>query len=185
MRVIGGAFKKARLYGPGPRNMSIRATYDRVRENVFNLLGDVDGLSFLDLYAGSGGMGIEALSRGARRAVFVDHQPDAIRIIRKNIDTLGLNDRAEVVRADVQRYLHLPPQPERFDVVYIDPPYNSGLFEKTITLLGRGNMLTLDAVVIGEHGAAPEAAEVGSFERKDVRRYGQTWITIWQYIRKG
>lgn len=181
MRVIGGEFKKAKLSGPGPRNMSIRATYDRVRENVFNLLGPLEGLAFLDLFAGSGGMGIEALSRGARRAVFVDHQPESVRMIRKNLETLRLTDRAEVIRSDVTHYLRQLPQAERFDVVYIDPPYTTNLFEEAMALLGRGNLLALEARLVGEHGGRPESGEIGSFACRDVRRYGHTWISIWSY----
>jgi 16S rRNA (guanine966-N2)-methyltransferase len=181
VRVIGGEFKRAKLFGPGPRNMSIRATYDRVRESVFDLLGPMDGLAILDLFAGSGGIGIEALSRGASRAVFVDHQPESVRMIRKNLEALRMTDRAEVARSEVTRYLRQPPQTERFDVVYIDPPYASNLFFESMALLGRGNMLTLEARLVGEHGNRPEWDEIGSFACRDVRRYGDTWISIWGY----
>jgi len=181
VRVIGGQFKKARLFGPGRRNSSIRATYDRVRESVFNLLGPIEGFAFLDLFAGSGSIGIEALSRGARRAVFVDVQPESVRMIRRNLEALRMTDRAEVVRSDVTHYLRQPPQAERFDIVYIDPPYATNLFYESMVLLDRGNMLSLEALLVGEHGGRPDSEEIGAFVCRDMRRYGRTWISIWSY----
>ncbi|HOO55974.1 MAG TPA: 16S rRNA (guanine(966)-N(2))-methyltransferase RsmD [bacterium] len=185
MRVIGGKFKRSNLIGPGRKNMSIRATYDRVRENVFNLIGPMEGKSFLDLYGGSGSVGIEALSRGARTAVFVDNQPESVRLIRKNLESLNISDRADVIRMDVRSYLRQPPRPERFDVVFIDPPYNTDLFEETMRLLGRGNLLAIDAKIIGQHGKSPEKMEIVSFTCNDLRKYGRSWVSLWSYKQKG
>jgi 16S rRNA (guanine(966)-N(2))-methyltransferase RsmD len=118
MRIVAGALKGRRLHAPpGART---RPTADRVREAVFSMLGDVEGLSVLDLFAGSGALGIEALSRGAREAVFVDSSQRAVAAVRRNLAELGLE--AQVQRRDVLRWLGGAEGP--YDLVFVDPPYD-------------------------------------------------------------
>ena len=173
MRIVAGEFKGRRLHAP--RGAGTRPTADRVREALFSMLGDVSGARVLDLYAGSGALGIEALSRGAAEATFVDSAPGAIRAVKANLDMLGAE--AEVRRADVRRFLGSARAAARqYDLVFLDPPYR---------LAGRlGGELTaaLPAVL------APGAAVVAESDRRaplelglpilDERRYGDTLIRI-------
>jgi 16S rRNA (guanine966-N2)-methyltransferase len=174
MRVIAGRYRGRRLQSP--RGAATRPTSDRVREALFSVLGDrVLGARVLDLYAGSGALGIEALSRGAAEATFVDSAPAALRAVRANLDALGAT--AEVRRADARRFLGGAPSAARqYDLVFLDPPYR---------LAGRlGSELTaaLPAVL------APGAAVVAESDRRaplelglpilDERRYGDTLIRI-------
>ena len=121
MRVVAGAFKGHRLYPP--RGTRTRPTADRVREALFSLLGDVAGLRVLDLYAGSGALGIEALSRGAASAVFVERDQRAVAAIRRNLEVVDAE--AEVRRQDALRFL--VSTQGRFDLVFVDPPYDSAV----------------------------------------------------------
>jgi len=119
LRVVAGQFKGRRL--ATPRGTRTRPTADRVREALFSLLGDVGGVRVLDLYAGSGALGIEALSRGAASAVFVERDPPAVAAIERNLAAIGVD--AVVVRQDVMRYLPRADGP--FELVFCDPPYDS------------------------------------------------------------
>jgi 16S rRNA (guanine966-N2)-methyltransferase len=119
MRVVAGAFKGRRI--AAPRGTRTRPTADRVREALFSMLGDVSGLRVLDLYAGSGALGIEALSRGAAEAVFVDRDPKACAAIRANLELVGV--RAAVVQGHALAFLRNRQAP--YDLIFIDPPYDS------------------------------------------------------------
>ena len=133
MRVIAGTAKGTRL---GPVPPGVRPVSDRAREGVFSSLGDlVGGAAVLDLFAGTGAMGIEALSRGASRAVFVDRAPRAVATIRQNLARTRLADRAVVVRSDVARFLEASERREdAFDLVLLDPPYELGGADLAATL---------------------------------------------------
>ena len=120
MRVVAGAFKGRRLQAP--RGRRTRPTADRVREALFSILGDVTGARVLDLYAGSGALGIEALSRGAASVTFVDRDPRAVAAIRRNLEAVGTEQ--EVRRLDALRYL-AGAEDASFDLVFLDPPYDS------------------------------------------------------------
>jgi 16S rRNA (guanine966-N2)-methyltransferase len=120
VRVVAGAYKGRTLHAP--RGLRTRPTADRVREALFSILGPLDGLRVLDLFAGSGALGIEALSRGAAEVVFLDRDPRAIAAIRRNLDAVGAE--AEVMRRDALAYLRDPAE-EAFDLVFVDPPYDS------------------------------------------------------------
>ena len=119
MRVVAGEFKGRRLRAP--RGGATRPTADRVREALFSMLGDVDGLRVLDLFAGSGALGIEALSRGAREAVFVDSDPRAVAAIRRNLEAVGAH--AAVFQGDALVAIARAQAP--YDLVFVDPPYDS------------------------------------------------------------
>ena len=174
MRVIAGRYRGRRLQAPA--GAATRPTSDRVREALFSVLGDrVQGARVLDLFAGSGALGIEALSRGAAEVTFVDSAPAALRAVRANLDAFGAT--AEVRRADARRFLGGAPSAARqYDLVFLDPPYR---------LAGRlGSELTaaLPAVL------APGAAVIAESDRRaplelglpilDERRYGDTLIRI-------
>ena len=174
MRVVAGTFKGQRLEAP---RRAVRPTADRVREALFSMLGSVDGANVLDLYAGSGALGIEALSRGAASATFVDSDAAALRAVRSNLERLGI-DGARVVRADALAFLRgAAGRAERWDLVMCDPPYRLAprLSEPLGSLLVRV-LATGAGVVVESSSRHPLELELPL--RKE-RRYGDTRIAIY------
>jgi len=165
-----------------PKGRDVRPTSDRVREALFSLIGqDLRGAAVLDLFAGTGVLGIEALSRGADRAVFVDQAPRALEVVRRNLEQCGLTGLAEVVRHDLRR--GLPPEataPGRaFDLVFLDPPYGRGLADPLLAPLGREGVLPRDALVVVETGAGESLPNRGGpLRRVESRTYGDTRIHL-------
>ena len=167
MRVISGALGGRRLVTPD--GLTTRPTTDKVRQAVFNSLShqiELDGAVVVDLFAGSGALGIEALSRGAARATFVERDRAALTALRANIEALGLAQRATVVATDV---LAWAPAARGIDVAFADPPYEFGGWER---LLG-----ALDATLVVAESGAEVVAPTG-WERRRSRRYGRTWVTV-------
>jgi 16S rRNA (guanine966-N2)-methyltransferase len=155
MRVIAGEFRSRKLIAPP--GVATRPTSDRLRETLFNVLAPrIDGASFLDLYAGSGAVGIEAISRGAGRVVFVERAQDALVALRANLTQLGIRGEARVQAGSVLTYLKRGHAGafSRFDIVYLDPPYDAEQeYGSTLELLGGGSssLPAAGAVVIAEH----------------------------------
>jgi 16S rRNA (guanine966-N2)-methyltransferase len=180
VRVIGGALKGRRLIAP--RGRDTRPTSDRVREALFMTLEPLTDLKVVDLFAGSGALGIEALSRGAARADFVDHSAPARRALEANLAALELHDRARVWALDVPRaFGRLRPVLEAADLVLVDPPY--GGEAARVALAGLGAVLRAGARVAIEHHAKddlPEAA--GRLRRVRARRYGETVVTSYEVV---
>ncbi len=177
MRVAAGEAKGKRLRVP--RGVAARPTQDRVREAIFNALGArVVDAEVLDLFAGVGTLGIEALSRGARRAVFVELDPRTASGLRANLQAAGLVERAEVWRADALRALRrLAQRGDRFDLVFLDPPYRSGWLERALRALATAPVLREGALVVAE-GARGEAVEVEGMEVVWQRTYGDTAVAF-------
>ncbi len=150
MRIITGKARGARL--KAPKGLSTRPTSDRVKESLFSILGGrVVGRRVLDLFAGTGSLGLEALSRGAEYAVFVDRATD--NILRDNAEHAHLADAVRVMRGDVFASLsRLDAEGERFDLVFCDPPYAKGLWERTLIELDASPILSRDAMVVVECG---------------------------------
>jgi 16S rRNA (guanine966-N2)-methyltransferase len=176
VRIVGGNLRGRVLRAPG--GAATRPTSEKVREAVFNILGSVAGDRVLDLFAGSGALGIEALSRGAAHATFVDAARPALTSIRGNLRELALEDHATVVSGDAVGFAarHQPMAPWR--LVFVDPPYRSDLATRAVLALPCEHLST-DAVVIIEHdrrNAPPDA--LGSLLRTDQRRYGDTLISF-------
>ena len=172
MRVVGGALGGRNLEAPGSAAVSIRPTSDRAREAIFNMLlslGALEGVTVADLFAGTGALGIEALSRGAARATFVEADSAACRIIRANLTALDLTDRADVVRGDVLSYLARRPEP--VDLVFADPPYS---FEGWEGLLGSINA----GVLVCESDREIQPGPPHPWRIARTRRYGTPVITI-------
>ena len=171
MRIIAGSRKGHTIHAP--RGDATRPTSDRVRENVFNILGPIDGASVLDLYAGSGAMGIEALSRGAARAVFVEADRDAVRAIERNLDKLRL--KATVLERDALGMLAT--ERTKYDLVFVDPPYDmySDLEPKLARYLPA--VLADDGVLVLETGARIEPEL--PLEERTTRKYGQARVTVY------
>lgn len=182
LRVIAGSGRGRRLkMVPGAATRPIGG---RVKEALFNIIGrDIEGARFLDLFGGTGGVGIEALSRGAARAVFLDTNRRAIKTIQENLATTGLSDRAEVYQIDALRYLGRTPQ-VGFDYVYVAPPQYHGLWMRALQLLdAEPRWLRADGWVIVQidpkEYVAPELWHLRSF---DQRRYGSTALHFYERI---
>lgn len=180
MRVIGGTSKGRRL--AGFRGPSIRPTSDRVREAVFNVLkGDPPFKRVLDLFAGTGAMGVEALSRGSSGAVFVEKDPRAVTVIRRNLRLCGFEDRARVFKRDVMSSIrYLSQRGERFDLAFLDAPYKEETFTVSTlgALAGRG-LLTPGATVVCEtskRGPGIDVTEIKGLELVQKKRYGDTVV---------
>jgi 16S rRNA (guanine966-N2)-methyltransferase len=176
MRIVGG-----RLGGrtvAGPKSQAIRPTSDRLRESLFNILahghGDpITGARVLDLFAGTGALGLEAMSRGAAFALFIDDGAEARALMRQNVEALGLGGVTRIFRRDATKLGAAHPV-EPFSLVFVDPPYRKGLAERALASLAAGGWLTPDALVVVEEAAdAGFAAPVG-FTEIDRRRYDDT-----------
>ena len=174
MRVIAGTARGTRL-APVPRG--VRPTSDRVRESVFNALGQFFEGDVLDLYAGTGSLGIEALSRGSDRAAFVEKDRRALASIRENLRRTRLQDRAEVVAGDVGRVLdRMLTDGRQFNLIFADPPYRIAATEVGGVLSRIGALLAPGGRAVLESGEAPAAGTQG--EKGVTRRYGGTYVTI-------
>jgi len=176
VRIVGGSLSGRVLRAPS--GAATRPTSEKVREAVFNILGSVEGDRVLDLFAGSGALGIEALSRGASHATFVDAAKPALAAIRGNLRELGLEDRATVVPSDAVASAARHPPNAPWRLVFVDPPYRSDLATRAVLALP-GESLAAGAVVVIEHdrhNAPPDA--LGSLLRTDQRRYGDTLISF-------
>jgi 16S rRNA (guanine(966)-N(2))-methyltransferase RsmD len=182
VRIIGGTAKGRRLETFQGRD--IRPTPDRVREAIFSALhsrlGTFSGLSVLDLFAGTGAMALEALSRGAQRAVLVDSGEQASRLARNNLRTCNLNGgRAELVRGDVLRTLPRLAGRGPFDLVFLDPPYGRDLVPRTLAELDRPGLLSEDVLICAEAAVADSVGDrLGSFRRVFHRNYGSTAVHL-------
>jgi 16S rRNA (guanine966-N2)-methyltransferase len=171
VRIVGGAHKGARIYAP--KGHDTRPTSDRVREAVFAILGSVEGTSVLDLFAGSGALGLEALSRGATSAVFVESDPVAVKAIERNVEKLRI-EVAEIVRSDVPRYIARTD--ERYDVVFVDPPYEMveslrmPLAEHLPRVLAEGGSVVYETAA----GVDPDLP----LAVRSTRRHGSTQLTV-------
>jgi 16S rRNA (guanine966-N2)-methyltransferase len=178
MRIVAGARKGARIYSP--KGSATRPTGDRVREAVFNLVGPLDGARVLDLYAGSGAMGLEALSRGAARVVFVETDRDALRAIERNLDKLELTG-AEVAREDAVRRLTADARSgRRYDLVLVDPPYR--MIHDALASLAPHLPAAVapDGLVVVESDARDEPEL--PLPRRTSRRYGSTRVTLFEGV---
>ena len=173
MRIITGTAKGCNL--KTPKGLSTRPTSDRVKESLFSILGgEVDGTRVLDIFAGTGALGLEALSRGAREAVFIDKATD--KLIRENSQHCRLSDRAEILKGDVFAQLNrLSVQGRRFDLVFCDPPYHEGLWQKAISWLDDNELLAPRALVVLERGGENEPLpELKRLKLLKNQRYGNT-----------
>jgi 16S rRNA (guanine966-N2)-methyltransferase len=168
VRVVAGTAGGRRLHAPPGR--ALRPTSERVREAVFSSLesmGGLDGAKVVDLFAGTGALGIEALSRGASRAVFVDADPVALAVVRSNLEATGLTHNGHVVRSDVVRFLQR--QHEGFDLAFADPPYEFQAWDQVLPLLGA-------RIAVLESNRELDLG--GSWRTTKQKRYGDTVVTV-------
>ena len=191
MRIIGGTAKGRRLQTP-PKSTAkrtgrpvIRPTADRAREALFSIIGsEVENGEVLDLFAGTGALGLEALSRGARSAVFVDKNSQSITLIQKNIELCGFSDRSSVIKRDLAKslsFLEKILSGKEFSIIFIDPPYKNGLSLSMIKELSSGALLASSGLVIVEDDADIELPRsMGLLTLIDQRQYGDTGFWLYR-----
>lgn len=183
MRIVGGKFRGRGLVTPA--DQTIRPTSDRVREAVFNVLlhgplaAGLDGVRVIDLFAGTGALGLEAVSRGCSYALFVEDSAEARGLIRENIEALGLTGCTRIFRRDA---CDLGPAGHlgQFGLAFLDPPYDKGFTDKALLSLIAGGWLTGDAVVVVEERAGVAVAVPDGLTQLDTRSYGDTEIIIFR-----
>lgn len=180
MRITGGEVRGRRL--ESPKGMAIRPTSDQVRETIFNIIGqDLSGLNVLDLFAGTGSLGIEALSRGALHALFVDNSQESINLIRKNLTLCGYRDSSSVSKGDLRYGIprnHLLLK-EVFDLVFLDPPYGKNLIPVLLKGLTNTHVLSSGSRVVAESWKTDSLpVSFGNLEMLDTRSHGDTTITV-------
>ncbi len=182
MRIVAGAARGRTIAGP-KRDDVIRPTADRVRQTLFNVLGQwCDGLEVLDLFSGTGALALEALSRGATKAVCVDSGREAQGLITANAQALGFSDRVELLAQPTERALAtLASQGRRFHLVFSDPPYRLEVSLKVLEQLGALCLLHPGATVVVEHAKDEQVPErVGALVRVDERRFGSTVVEVFR-----
>ena len=182
MRIIGGLARGRTLVAPP--GAKTRPTQDYVRESLFNIIRwDVEGARVLDLFAVTGQLGIEALSRGSARAVFVERRSDAVKLIRENLALTGLESGAQVVCGDAAAYLGA--LRERFDIIFLDPPYADDLLERSIAHIARFDILSPDGIMIAESPAEKELPALSApYRAAREYRYGRIKVTLYRRDRE-
>lgn len=176
MRVITGSARGRRL--KTLEGLDVRPTTEKVKEAVFSAIQfEIEGSRFLDLFAGSGQMGIEALSRGAYEAVFVDNTRNSIEVIKQNLQATELMQNAVVLNSDAYSFLNMTSQP--FNIAYLDPPYNRGILDKILPLLA--TRMAKGGVILAETATGEEIPEiVGDFKITKTYRYGKIAVTVYR-----
>src|SRR5215213_1348751 len=180
MRVVGGRLKGRNLASPS--SQAIRPTADRLRESVFNILihaydDPVQDARVLDLFAGTGALGIESVSRGAGFTLFVDNGAEARALLRNNVEALGLGGVTKVYRRDATKLGPAHPM-EPFSLAFLDPPYGKGLAERALTSARAGGWLTPDALIVVEEASGAAFAPPEGFDEIERRAYGDTQLVF-------
>ena len=179
MRIIGGELKRKKLI-PFRGDLT-RPTADRVRESIFNICASkISDANVLDLFAGTGALGLEALSRGAASAVFIDSAPNAVKTIAKNIESCKMADRAKVIKWDILKNLNcLYGKNAIYDLIFMDPPYTENAIEPTLKNLMNSDVVKNGATIIIEHAVSKSIPEnIGGYDLTDQRKYGKTLVSF-------
>ena len=180
MRVITGIARGRRL--KEPQGLETRPTTDRVKEGLFNVLQfDIEGRKVLDLFAGTGQLGIECLSRGAASAVFVDRRPDAAALTRENLKLCDLTDRSRVVAGDSMEFLKAAR--EKYDLIFLDPPYASDLLKKAMETIPAIDIVTENGIIVCENGSTTGWPEVEPpYRLQKEYRYGKVRTALYRRL---
>jgi len=177
MRVITGRAKGRRLFAPSSNK--IRPALDKVKESIFNILFDVNGLDVLDIFAGTGSVGIEAISRGAHHATFIENMPIAIKAIEKNLSICGFAGDASIIALPMNLAIKkLSKKEGKFDLVFVDPPYLKNLVNITLRLLSESGILKKDSIIVVEHHPKEPIEDDTGLVLLDYRKYGQTLVSF-------
>ena len=180
MKIIGGYAKGRKIYLP--KGVQFRPTADRTKESLFNILPSMEEKVFLDLFAGTGNIGLEAMSRGAVKAVFVEKNALLAGAIRENLNRCGFNGKYELIVSTVEKGIRLlARRKEQFDIIFADPPYMKGFIQKTLNLLGEFSLISGNGIVVMEHSYREEfERDNGKIIPVDQRRYGDAMITFFE-----
>jgi 16S rRNA (guanine(966)-N(2))-methyltransferase RsmD len=182
LRVIAGEYRGRKL--DSIEGMDIRPTSDRVKESLFNILGaSVIDRVFLDLFGGTGGIGIEALSRGAKHVVFVDNSIKSIKVLRGNLDYLNIKDNVEVLQKEYSAAIsQFYKYNKQFDIIFIDPPYSIGIAQNALELIDKYPIISLSGFIIVEHDLKDTMPqEVGKLYQHRIKKYGNTVLSFYSY----
>ena len=181
MKIIGGNARRRTIRLPA--GCRIRPTSDRIKKSLFDILNPLEGKTFLDLFAGSGNVGLEAISRGARFVFFVERDRRLIEVIRTSLIRFECEERAEVVARDVERGLaDLRQRGVGIDIAFADPPYNRGCISSLFEWMNRGDLLTPNGILIVQHSKreSPEETDIGQMSEIDRRTYGDTVLSFFR-----
>ncbi len=181
MRIIAGKYKNRMLVGP----KEIRPTQDSVKKSLFDILGDMAGISFMDLYAGSGAIGIEALSRGVGRVCLVESDRGCIRDISANLKKLNIGQECRVVELDViEAIKKIHAKGEKFDIIFLDPPYYKEEAKKALQTIGAYDILApCGWIIVQHHKKDPVSSEEGSFAMFRRAKYGDTFLSFYKRLK--
>ena len=179
MRVISGSARGCKLYSL--EGLDTRPTTDRIKETLFNIISPrIYDCVFLDVFSGSGAIAIEALSRGAKKAVLIEKSPEAVSVINKNIEKTRVGDRAEVLKMDALSAVEkLKGSGEKFDLVFMDPPYNNDLAWPVMKALKENNLLSEDALIVIEESSSANIPAVEGFNMYRTKDFKTTVISFW------
>jgi 16S rRNA (guanine966-N2)-methyltransferase len=183
LRIISGELRGKKLFTPP--GLAIRPTSDRLRESIFNVLGDsVGGATVIDLFSGTGALGIEALSRGALHSTFIDFSKTAFDLLLKNLNACGLNSRARIIRWNIRNSLDcIRSASPKYNIVFMDPPYRKNLVVPTLKKLHDSGSLVDNATVVVEHAKEEPISKQGSFYcLYDQRVYGKILVSFLNYV---
>lgn len=178
VRIITGIYKGRRLFSP--KDESIRPTSDMVKESIFNMIApDIVDAVVIDLFCGSGNLGIEALSRGASRAYFIDKSRSSIELAKKNIQHCQAENNSVILNADFATGLKLIR--EKVDIIFLDPPYESGLLLKAFESIQKSKVMKTDGILVLEHKKGLDLPEeINNFKRIKMKRYGGIYIEVFE-----
>ncbi len=176
MRVIAGRLRHRKLVYP-ENNKDIRPTKDRIREAHFSSLGDISNKTFLDLYAGCGSMGIEAISRGARKAYFVDISSESLRFVKENVKSLDIFNEVEIIKSsDLDALKEFKEKGLKFDIIYLDPPYEKGQYEEVLNYIYINDLINENGVVSFEANRIVSINPLWNITSKEYH-YGEITVT--------
>lgn len=188
MRVITGKYKGRKLNTP--QDYEIRPTTDKAKEALFSILaGELYGSRVLDLFAGTGGLGIEALSRGAQYCVFADASRKSLNLVKENLEHCGVDEKTKILPGDYKKVLKTLADriedglEQPFDIILLDPPYNRGLLDEAFRLISEGGLLSDDGTIVAEHRKEEETPDdFHGFVKTKERRYGVVVLSIYNNI---
>lgn len=179
MRIIAGRAKGRKLHTPKDDRIT-RPALAKVREAIFSSVGPVEGLSILDVFAGTGSLGLEALSRGAKSAIFIENHPVILKCLKQNVDDLGFSHQAQIFKRLMPKGLKSISLEQPADIIFCDPPYDKNLLNPTLEALVQDNFIDHDSLTIVEHSPR-EGIEIEHLSLIKQRKYGQTLIS---YLKK-